>query len=239
MTTVIMLLWGASILAKGATAAVLLRRQVGGLIPMLLLASFGKSLILACAGKSYALWWAKLAPVDYVIGCCLTIEIAYMLAAHFPHPTRVTFFSSVIFAAISTAVMLQAGGWYAPHWDHAAAVLTLLQRNFAAACLVVLALNAAFHALPLGEWRANTRRAVWGLCGMLVLEIVGLAVIRNAMGAWWPTGMGQVVCMLAPLTACALWVGMTQAGDKYKPPRTDESIVENAAVKAIRKAAGI
>lgn len=241
MTTLILFLWLLSALAKLATAFLLIRRRAGGLLAPLLLTSVAKSAALMIAAQygAYKVWWTRLAPVDYAIGCCLTIEACYLLANHFPRPTRFTFFSTAIFGGLSALLVLRTGGWLAPSWAEAVAGLVLLQRHFAAACLLVLALNAAFHALPKITWRPNAARTVGGLASMLMVEIAGIAIVRAAAGSWWPTAAGQILCQLAPVAACAWWIRIYADGEKYEPPRPDPmDRVLDAAVRGITKSAG-
>lgn len=241
MTTLILALWVLSSLAKVLTAALLIRRRVGGLLAPLLLVGVAKSATMMIAAQygAYKIWWMRLVPLDYIIGCCLTIEACFLLANHFPRPTRFTFFSTAIFGGLSALLVLRTANWFTPAWTEAVAGLVLLQRHFTVACLVVLALNAAFHALPMITWRPNVTRAVSGLACMLVVEIIGVAIIRAFTGAWYQTAAGQILCQLAPMAACAWWVQISEDGEKYEPPRPNPmDRVLDAAVRGITKSAG-
>lgn len=237
MSVFLLVLWGCSAAAKLSTALLLLARRVGGPLPYLLLISVAKSAYLATLWGSpqYRIAWRQISWVDHTLACLLTIEACYLLAAHFPMPSRVTVFTTTIFGAITAFAVFHLDDG-SPVWMHEVGVAVRDQRWFASLCLGVLVLNAALHAMPRIVWRRNATRMLIGTGTMLVLEVAGLCMIKAQMSI----AAGQMLCLCAPIAACLWWARMDQSGNDTPPIQPDPmATVLDSMVRGIRKTAGL
>jgi len=171
------------------------------------------STYLTAGPRAYGLEYAQWEWVHTVVIVALCAESMHVMGRHYGVESRY----KLAFAAAFVAMGILAASILAVHWTaHPLAVM--LTRTVPVACAVAMIAAREWY----GAWismRLNARQHWSGVCGIVVVGMLGQAMIRFAANHQPLDGAGHIVLRLAPIIAAGFWLRMDRGGEVWIAPR--------------------
>lgn len=168
---------------------------------------------LSAGPRVYGLEYARWEWIHTVVIVALCTESVHVMGRHYGVESRY----KLAFATAFVALGIVAASILAIHWTaHPLAVM--LTRAVPVACAVAVIAAREWY----GAWismRPNAKRHWSGVCGIVVVGMLGQALIRLAANHQPLDGAGHIVLRMAPLIAAGFWLRIDRGGELWIAPR--------------------
>lgn len=170
------------------------------------------STYLTAGPRAYGLEYARWEWIHIAVIVALCAESMHVMGRHYGVESRY----KLAFAAAFIALGIAAASILAIHWTaHPLAVM--LTRTVPVACAVAVIAAREWY----GAWismRPNAKRHWSGVCGIVVVGMLGQALIRFSANHQPLDGAGHIALRFAPLLAAWFWLKMDEEGENWIAP---------------------